>query len=80
MPEQDADEPLHFVFGLNMFILHIIKLCAPVMHMTISFTLDFMPQLLLQPIITPVIGTLNMYLCKCQLYEVLDTIFLLDEC
>jgi len=23
-----------------MFILHIIKLCAPVMHMTISFTLD----------------------------------------
>jgi len=23
-----------------MFILHIIKLCAPVMHTTISFTLD----------------------------------------
>ena len=52
------------------------------MHMTISFTLhiNFIPQLLLHLIISPVIGTLNMYICNCQLYEVLDTIFLLDEC
>ena len=34
----------------------------------------------MQLIITPVIGTLNMYVCNCQLYEALYTIFLLDEC
>ena len=56
-----------------MFILHIIKLCVLVMHMTISFTLDIYTTTFIVANYYSIDWYFE-YVYNCQLYKFLDII------
>ena len=61
----------HVYFAKLLLLNYVLQSCV---WLFLS-PLIFIPQLLLQLVITALICTLNMYIYNCQLYKVLDTIY-----